>query len=262
MSKPFLAGLTAALVLLVGATASATRFQQQDQSDSTKRRAELADATVIQYGAMSEQQRLHSKRFAYYKPAIKRTLREIMARAPGQDIRTVQYIGLGEYQEPVPARVKFAKLAAQADLVVVGTVTSKEAHLTDGETFVFTDYTIRISSVLKADPESSVADGDSIIVTRPGGKVVLDGILVTAEDEMFERLPSKGEEVLLFLSRVPGSATYESLPSVASFEVKNGNVRPLTRLQAPADLPVGASAFLQLVSEVVADRPSKGEIDE
>lgn len=64
--------------------------------------------------------------------------------------------------------------SCSSEAIVIGTVRSQSPHLTDDETLIFTDYEFQVEQVLK-DTRQKIARGEGLILTRPGGSLLLDG---------------------------------------------------------------------------------------
>ncbi len=102
------------------------------------------------------------------------------------------------------------KPACVADAIVLGIVADQSPHLTKEETFIFTDYTISVGEVFKENPAAVIEPGGSIIVTRPGGTLILDGRSVKANDEDYPLL-RLARRYLLFLQFIPQTGAYRGL---------------------------------------------------
>jgi hypothetical protein len=92
---------------------------------------------------------------------------------------------------------------------------------------VFTDYEVQVSEVLKNNLAVPVESGGVVTVTKSGGSVVIDNILVTTLDEAVLPLPRDGHEVLLFLAYVPATDSYESVSGFSSFVLSGQELKPL-----------------------------------
>lgn len=55
---------------------------------------------------------------------------------------------------------------------------------------------------------SPLGEGTTIRVTYPGGKVLLDGVIVKGRDHYFAPLPMNNHEVVLFLQAVKETGAY------------------------------------------------------
>jgi hypothetical protein len=140
----------------------------------------------------------------------------------------------------------FGELARSSDAIVRGRVTNKVSQLTEDDGFVFTDYDVAITEVLKDNVTAPL--GAAITVTYPGGKVLLDGIIVKCRDHYFEPL-RLNREVVLFLQSVKETGAYKPTGYSGSFELDGVTLRALTEKELPPGVLRGES-FLQTVRAV------------
>lgn len=212
------------LLLVIAAIAwlipsNAAQTQVQTSSD------QKTDATPIQVGVMSEKQRVHSRlieRGDQYTAG--RRLDDFVDGQPS-----------GAYIEPpleitspdVP-RLSFPdfikNLMCEADAVVTAVVTDRTSQLTEQKKFVFTDYTMLVTEVYKGHLD--IAPNVGITVTRPGGKVSINGRIVTAVDSSYQLLES-GKRYLLFLRYIPETGAYWS-ETKGTFLIDNDGLIPQT----------------------------------
>lgn len=62
-----------------------------------------------------------------------------------------------------------------SDLIVEGQVTDSAAYFSDDRGTVYSEFTIRITDIVKADPNLNITPQDSIITERYGGRVKYPG---------------------------------------------------------------------------------------
>jgi hypothetical protein len=190
--------------------------------------------TPIQVGIMSDQQRQHSKLYGNYK--YERTLDSYPSEwfANGQE--PGPYIGPGlVITSPDAPPLSFddviKDLKCDADAVVIGVVKSKESQLTDNKEFIFTDYIVTPSEVFKNNPAASILAGKDISVSRPGGRIQINGRTVGAVDSSFKLL-NLTRNYLLFLKYIPETGAYRSV-SKGTFEISNGAMTAMTEEWLP-----------------------------
>jgi hypothetical protein len=195
---------------------------EQQKAEIALFQSEVKDATPVQLGVLTPTQRIHSKLFSLYPGvAQEQTLAEAAASAKAKGKLTT---GLGLFPH-LPswgrktAKEYFKPLVRDSDIVIRGTVTKKASQFTESEKFIFTDYEILITEVMKGDRREVIA-GKTITVTRPGGKVLLDGILVTASVSSFKPLPVNGREVVLLLQKISESGAYKATHYDGSIEIE------------------------------------------
>ena len=236
MTKPFVVGFIVGVALLIVAGVGASRLQRRDatridaEAEERKYQVEIVDATPVQFGVLSDKQRVHSKLYTHYQQVRNgRTIHDLIEQARGKSkiIRTGVFPGLGPRLEPKTAENYFGELTLASDVVILGTVIKKASQITEDNTFIFTDYTISILEVLKNNLTAPLDVGAMITVTRPGGKILVNDIIVQAIDESFEPLPFNNHKVLLFLNFIPETASYKATRDTGSLELDGSSIRPL-----------------------------------
>jgi hypothetical protein len=186
-------------LLVVGAAAAGVALRGQNRPD--ERPQERADK--VQEGQMTDKQRQHSKLFKHSGAP----LREIAAKQNG-DIEVEEGLGLitrlptTSSQRPI-----FLSAICNADAVLVGTLTDKSSQLTDEGNFIFTDYQVNVSEIIKDNLTARIKVGDVITGTRDGGAIELNGRIFRAHREDFAP-PSIGQRYLLFLRFIPATGAY------------------------------------------------------
>ncbi|HXU36073.1 MAG TPA: hypothetical protein VN937_06885 [Blastocatellia bacterium] len=249
MSKAFIFGLVIGLALLgvFGVGASKLRQknaeQEKEREELAEYQAELADATPVEVGVLSASERIHSGLYTDYKQRNSNaTIDELLdvARSSTKIVKLDFYVGLGFLMEADKPERFFGELARSSDAIVRGRVTNKVSQLTEDDGFVFTDYNVEITEVLKDNVTAPL--GASITVTYPGGKVLLDGVIVKARDHYFEPLPLN-REVVLFLQSVKETGAYKPTAYSGSFQLDGVKLRALTEQELPPGV-LRAESFL------------------
>jgi hypothetical protein len=255
MSKAFISGVAIGLALLVVVGVGASKLRQKNAEQEKERvelaeyQAELADATPVEVGVLPASQRIHSSLYTDYKQRNNNaTIDEFLdvARSSTKIVKLDLYVGLGPLMEAEKPERFFGELARSSDAIVRGRVTNKVSQITENDGFVFTDYDVVITEVLKDNVTAPL--GASITVTYPGGKVLLDGVIVKARDHYFEPLPLN-REVVLFLQSVKETGAYKPTRYFGSFELDGAIFRALSEQELPPGVLHGES-FLQTVRAV------------
>jgi len=255
MSKAFIFGLAIGLALLVVVGVGAAKLRQKNAEQEKERvelaeyQAELADATPVEVGLLSASQRIHSSLYTTYKERNdNKTIGELLdaARSSGRIVKLDFLVGLGWLMEADKPERFFGELARSSDAIVRGRVTKKVSQLTQDEAFIFTDYDVVITEVLKDNATAPLSA--AITVTYPGGKVLLDGVIVKGRDHYFEPLPLN-REVVLFLQSVKETGAYKPTRYSGSFELDGVTLRALTEKELPPGVLRGES-FLQTLRAV------------
>ena len=107
------------------------------------------------------------------------------------------------------AVLKYRKLACQADGVVIGHTNRSVSHLSAYGS-VYTDYELVVDTWLKTAPKSQTSPGPAIVVTRPGGSLVVANDPVSFEYEGFPELKA-GATYLQFVQYIPTSQAYQAI---------------------------------------------------
>lgn len=188
------------------------------------------DATPIQVGVMTEKQRAHSKLFDSYK--TNRKLDALpLPNENDKDLEQGVYIEPGtpviSPDAPALSFENFLKdTACASDAVAIVDVKDKSSQLTENREFIFTDYTAVVQEVFKDNTLSPIRTGNSITVTRPGGKVQINGQVINALDSSFKLL-KKEKRYLLFLKYIPGLDVYQSIRK-GSFRLEDNELTALS----------------------------------
>src|SRR2546423_225181 len=133
MSKSFTLGFIVGVVLLVVAGAGASRLKQQD-AEQQKYQVEIADATPLHLGVMTDRQRFHSRLHNGIGMKVDgKTISEWLASYRGQKVILATDI-LGRRSLPSD-RIEtpedfFGRFAQESDAVIRGRVTGKTSQIT------------------------------------------------------------------------------------------------------------------------------------
>lgn len=255
MSKSFIFGFIVGLALLAVAGVGASKLQSKEaqriDAEEKAYQAEIVDATPVQLGILTQQQRIHSNFYTHYlQRSAGRTISDLIEQAKGKSriVSTIALVGLTEALTELETPEKyFGALVQKSDAVIRGRVTKKVPQITVDGSFVFTDYDVVITEALKRNKIAPFDVGTTIIVTRPGGKVLIDGVIVKAIDMCFESLPVNANEVVLFLQYIPETGAYKTTQDTGSFELDGSLLRPLTKSAYPPGVLQDKDSFLQTV---------------
>jgi hypothetical protein len=257
MSKSFIYGLIVGIVLLIVGVSAGSRIQQKNSKETEAQRElrlfekEVVDATPTQLGVLTVRQQSHSKLYSVYKERIRRKISDFIAHPEGKVLGVGLGVGLGpRLKESQTPEEYFGKLANASDAIIRGRVVAKASQITEDDTFIFTDYDVEVTEVFGNNKTSPLATGRNIVVTRPGGKIVVDGIIVEVTDDHFLPLPVDGNEVVLFLHYIPETGAYQATRDTGSFQLDGEILRPLTALRFPPGVLGDSNSFLQTVRAI------------
>jgi hypothetical protein len=204
---------------------------------------------------MSDKQKEHSKLYRKYKGLGKLT--DLVKREGNNTSDGLEVTQLPPLRELAPGgRISVPgtflnTLAGSADVVVIGTVKGKTSQLTKNGTFVFTDYDVTVEEVLKGK-DASLQPQSSIVVTRPGGRILLQGRVVSAVDRVFHPF-SIGGRYLLFLKFLPSTGAYHAVSDQGSFRlINNKKVELLTDALDVSRIEKDAASFISDVQTAIA----------
>ncbi|MGB9181763.1 MAG: hypothetical protein WCB68_21210 [Pyrinomonadaceae bacterium] len=201
------------ILCIAGATAIAARRSQKAASSKQERQD---DASQFPIADVTAPKPTNPREIAKRKAKSKKYAQAHNDIGPG--VRAVEY-----YHWP-PG---FPELpVAESDAVVIGVACKATAHLTEDETGLYSEFTIRIDEILKTDGQASLSTGDSIIADRLGGRVRYP----TGEMGQFSiggfGMPREGKRYVLFLKRGGEDEDYQI---VTGYELRQGRVYPLDR---------------------------------
>lgn len=253
MKKAYILGFIAGLVLLtVGGVAGSilqkkNAEQRKQELALAKYREEVVDATPVQLGVLTDKQRIHSRIYTHYQQVRGgESISGLVANANGKSkiVETIIHPPLmPEFPNSQTPEYYFGKLANRSDAIIRGRVTKKTSQITEDDSFIFTDYDVEIIEVLKNNVTAPIESGATITITRPGGKVLLDGVIVKAAESSFAPL-RVNKEVVVFLKFIPETETYQATEATGSFELDGSSLRPLTERAFPRGVLQTRDSFL------------------
>lgn len=134
-------------------------------------------------------------------------------------------------------------LTCSNDAIVIGTVKDQTSHLTEDDTFIYTDYVISVEEIIKNNLESPIKVSDRISISRIGGKLKLNGKNVSARHDAI--LPLElNQQHLLFLSYIPERGVYVANSANGSFILKKNKIINLTKPVASKEFQSGNDATI------------------
>lgn len=114
--------------------------------------------------------------------------------------------------------------------VIIGEVTEAQAHFSDDQTDVYSEFIVQVSEVLKNDDKTALAAGTSVIVERSGGRVRFPSGKVMVSASNNQDLPRIGKRYLFFLTHEgPEARIYEDFFILTGYELRDGRVSPLDK---------------------------------
>jgi len=131
------------------------------------------------------------------------------------------------YDLPVSHPQKPALPVYGSDLIITGTVTDRQAHLSNDRTAVYSEFTVEIEQIIKG-----AASQRTIAVQHFGGAVRLPSGKILRRGKSDERMPSDNRKYLFFLKNQDEN---ESFSILTAYELRDSRVFPLDGVNPPAD---------------------------
>src|SRR5215471_5708975 len=88
-SRTFVVGFLAGLALVAVGVVGASRMKQKDPDQQQQYRAELADASPVHRGQITENQRIHGRFYADYRQRMFGTISDLVAQAKEKSERII-----------------------------------------------------------------------------------------------------------------------------------------------------------------------------
>ena len=120
--------------------------------------------------------------------------------------------------EPIPV--------AGSTAIVIGTVTSGQAHIGYDRSSVYSEYRITVQQILKHDSQIPISLADAIIGTREGGTIKFPSGHIRHYLRINQGFPQIGKQLVFFLWRSPNTTTAD-YGIVTAYLVDGGKVYPI-----------------------------------
>ena len=180
------------------------------------------EATPIRLGVMTEKEKAHSK--IYHGFGSGKKLRDLAAIMPnGVKVRRNTPLPMGESDAELTSSEFIRRLACNADAVIVGIAREKSSQLTEDEGFLFTDYDLTITEVIKDNTRAHLIPDIELTVTVPGGKVQLGSTIIEAADASYKPL-ELGKRYTFFLRFSPITQSYTPVNSTSTYELGDNKI--------------------------------------
>lgn len=149
---------------------------------------------------------------------------DMLSKGTG-DVYAVCIVGISQHIQ-VPFSQQLVALAAGSDLVVLAKAETGTSHMSADKDFLYTDWNFVTEEILKNNAYSAVETGATILVTRPGGKLQVDGRTVYADCPNFLSF-ANGQQYLLYLQFIPETGAYALRWGGAAFLVSTPTAKRL-----------------------------------
>lgn len=118
--------------------------------------------------------------------------------------------------------------AGRSELIAVGDVIGVRAHLSNDKTNIYSEFTTRVTQVLKNDGPARLAAGDVIDLERQGGAVRYPNGRKYPYRISGQNMPRSGRRYLFF---VKAAGAEQGFRLLTAYELKEGKVFPLDSAQ-------------------------------
>lgn len=256
MSKALFLGFVVGVAVFAIGAVGASQLQDKNsglnQTNERDYQREIGDATPVQLGNLTMRQQFHGRLFnGVGTPVGGKTITEWIASYRGQRVvlsKTIYGHPFLTSAQPPTAEDYFGRLGADSDAIILGKVRKKISHITEDDLFLFTDYYVTVSEVLKDNPSNPISSGSTIGVTWAGGKIVIDDVIMKAGTNGDALLPVSDQDLLLFVKAIPETGAYKLTQGNAAFELNGVSVRPLAGLlPLPSEIFKDQTSFLKTV---------------
>ncbi len=169
--------------------------------------------------------RVHSQLWHNDEPG--ETIAKRLANTTGNIITTIndedriENDGAHQIQPPYPP-IRMVEFACKSDAVVVGKAESSVSHMTADLDFIYSEWKVRITTVLQDNPKSPISGSNEISVVRAGGLLTINGRWVIGKEWNFPQF-QPGDEYLLYLKYIPETGFYKAIAG-RSFNLSHGPV--------------------------------------
>jgi hypothetical protein len=143
-----------------------------------------------------------------------------------------------------------------AQCVVIGIASDATAFLSPNRKYVYSEFRVKVESVLKQDPSEPVNPGDSVVTNRTGGSLRFPSGHITHYVIYRNGFPAVGGRYVFFLSRWGGMVGRYFIS--AAYQLKDGTVLGLDDNGPYANHNgMAEEAFLNEVRTAIQTRATK-----
>jgi hypothetical protein len=145
---------------------------------------------------------------------------------------------------------------ARSSVVVIGEINDAQAHLSEDETAIYSEFEVGIHEVLKNDSSLFLGPGTSLTVERPGGRVRFRSGKIAVSAINHQDMPRVGRKYVLFLTNdfLFGGRFADTLFILTGYELCNSVFpldKPVPGHPITAYTGVDENSFLQDLSSAL-----------
>ncbi len=122
-----------------------------------------------------------------------------------------------------PADFKPIPVSA-SDTIIVGTICDANAHLAEDKNSVYSEFTLRIDSLLKNNTGLSLISRESVTLVRRGGRVRYPSGHISWFFVVGQGMPKLNARYVLFLKMTDEEGLFDIL---TGYEIRDGRIEPL-----------------------------------
>jgi hypothetical protein len=142
--------------------------------------------------------------------------------------------------------------------VIIGTILSGNSFMSKNRTAVYSDYHVRVDEVLKQGPTATLAVGDQVVASRPGGAIHFPSGHRTNFLLIHHGLPEIGSQYILYLFKtLPNLPEYE-IGFESGYLVKNGRVFALDDVNEQFYEGMSEPVFLDTIKKAIVASQQNG----
>ena len=137
--------------------------------------------------------------------------------------------------------------------VLIGTVCRADAYLTPDKTGVYSEFAVKVDSMLKEDPKKQLTGGDTITVERNGGRIRMPSGKIAVSWTNHQDMPKVGSRYVFFLTHdfeVAGDTPDDSY-LLTGYELKDGKVFPMDKSPKQSVLDYKGTAESSFLTDLV-----------
>ncbi|HQZ98500.1 MAG TPA: hypothetical protein PLP21_19460 [Pyrinomonadaceae bacterium] len=222
-----------------------TRGQQKDISEQERQKREFYSQypTALYNAPENSSPERRAERSLKSKRYDKGRMPEIISQAPVDD--TEEVFTITEDLELTPGLP-----VNESELVVIGEILDANAYLSNNKKRVYSEFSFRISDVLKKN-DISVSKGESLCVDREGGYVQFENGRKRLHSIGGLLMPLVGRRYVLFLKNKEKTPNYEI---VSGYELKADGVKNLNGSEkSRAYAGMDEMTFMKLLYKAIAE---------
>jgi hypothetical protein len=207
--------------------------------------AELESGPTETMEAQSRRQLRESRNKGFYAE-IKDPGKEVEGEA---ETLTLSFLNISGELEALPV--------ASSNAVLIGTVKDAKAFVSQDHTYVYSDFTIAIDTIIKPDSGRALTLNEQIVASRTGGSVRFPSGHITHFMIHGQGLPEVGSRYVLFLWKPHPQINEYQIDR--AYQIKNGRIQSLDDGKPFSGFDdMDVLAFLGQLETAVANQVPKG----